>query len=416
MQFNWRKSLILVTAAIVIIAAGLFFSWRSVAVSLIGLVQSTPPIPVVTTYSKNLTIEAGQTYTVLMQTAGVDTVTSQQILTAAVDVYDLSTIKAGQTIRLVYSKDSNELQQLVYPINTEDELYVTAAEQPALDSGESTVVWTAERRPILYEVKITTVSGEIETSLYEAAMNQGIDERAVIGFADAFQWTIDFAWEVRVGDTFNFIYEERYRDGQYVMPGRILAGKFVNQGKAFYAFNYRESDDNEGFFNKNGESAQKIFLKAPVAFKYISSGFTTGLRYVKAFNISTGHRAIDYAANYGAPIQTVGDGTVTFAGWNGAYGNMVKVRHNGTYQTNYGHMSKIAVKVGQIVKQGQTIGYVGSTGLSTGPHVHFEMEKNGVKINPLTEVLPPSEGIKEENKAAYLAAIAELRAQLDNDD
>jgi len=150
-----------------------------------------------------------------------------------------------------------------------------------------------------------------------------------------------------------------------------------------------------------------------VAFKYISSGFTTGLRYIKAFNVSTGHRAIDYAAPSGTPVRSVGDGTVTFSGWDGSYGYRVGIRHNGTYSTNYAHLSKIAVKRGAKVKQGDIIGYVGSTGFSTGPHLHYEMIKNGVKINPLTEVLPPGQELKPENKDRFYETIKEWQIELD---
>jgi len=155
-----------------------------------------------------------------------------------------------------------------------------------------------------------------------------------------------------------------------------------------------------------------MFLKAPLSFKYISSGFTTGQRYVAAFDVSTGHRAIDYAATIGTPIRTVGDGTISFAGWNGPYGYMVKVRHNSTYSTNYAHMSKMAVRTGEKVKQGDVIGYVGSTGFSTGPHLHYEMVKNGVKINPLNEVLPPGKPIKEENKERFFNSIKEYQERI----
>jgi len=152
-----------------------------------------------------------------------------------------------------------------------------------------------------------------------------------------------------------FIHEDRYLDGEYIMPGKILAGQYINDGEKYEIYYFEEDKDNSGYFDQDGNSVQKMFLKAPLAFKYISSPFTTGPRYIEAFNVSTGHRAIDYAANYGTPIKAVGDGTITFAAWNGPYGNMVKIRHNGTYNTNYGHMSKFAVKRGQKVKQGQII-------------------------------------------------------------
>ncbi len=397
-----------------IIIAALFTGVLAVFIWNLTITNQPRPEPkIVTTYTKKLEITEGQTYGILMQQGGVATTTRQQIFAAAGPVYDLSNIRLGQNITLVYDKATNELKQLIYPVSTEEELYVSL-QQNTTTTTSTEPIWAAELIPIPYKIKIKTAQGTIETSMYETALAQGIDERAVIGFADAFQWTIDFAWEVRKGDTFKFVYEERYRDGSYIMPGQILGGKFVNDGKALYAFYYEESKDNFGYFNEKGESAEKIFLKAPVAFRYISSGFTTGLRYVEAFNVSTGHRAIDYAAAYGTPIRSVGDGTVVFAGWNGPYGQMVKVRHNGTYQTNYGHMSKIAVRYGQKVKQGQTIGYIGSTGFSTGPHLHYEMVKNGTKINPLKEVFPPSQGIKKENLDSYLAAIKDLQSQLDN--
>ncbi len=400
-------------AIIIIVGAGLtFFVWLGknyLADKKIGSEQTQESIE--TTITKKFEVAEGSTYGILMNEANVATTTRQEIFEAAKDIYDLSNVRAGRSISLIYDKQTNELQQFIYPIDTEEELYITL--QASSTATTAAPVWLAEKKAIPYEIKIKTAQGSIETSMYEAALAQGIDERAVIGFADAFQWTIDFAWEVQKGDTFKFIYEQRYRDGQYVMPGKILAGKFVNSGQALYAFYYQESDTNEGYFDQDGNSAERVFLKAPLAFRYISSGFTTGSRYIEAFNISTGHRAIDYAAAYGTPIRAVGDGTVVFAGWNGAYGQMVKIRHNSTYQTNYGHMSKIAVKYGQTVTQGQTIGYVGSTGLSTGPHLHYEMVKNGTKINPFKEVFPPSEGIKEENKSAYLAAIKDLKEQLD---
>jgi murein DD-endopeptidase MepM/ murein hydrolase activator NlpD len=157
-----------------------------------------------------------------------------------------------------------------------------------------------------------------------------------------------------------------------------------------------------------------MFLKAPVEFKYISSGFTTGLRYIEAFNVSTGHRAIDYAAETGTPIRAVGDGTITFAGWDSrGYGNMVSIRHNSTYSTNYAHQSKMAVKNGQKVKQGDIIGYVGSTGFSTGPHLHYEMLKNGAKINPLQEILPPGQPIKEENRERFFGEVEKYKGLME---
>ncbi|MFA4941458.1 MAG: peptidoglycan DD-metalloendopeptidase family protein [Patescibacteria group bacterium] len=352
-------------------------------------------------------ITEGSTYGELMSGAGIPAVTANEIYKTALDKYDLAKVKVGHFLELTFDKDSDNFKELVYKIDSEDELAVSynISGEKATSTGEIAGSFTAEVRPIDYEVKIVTKKGEVKTSMYEAALENNIDERAIIELADAFQWTIDFALDPRVGDKFKFIYEERYLNGEYQMPGKILAGQYINDGKKYEVYYFEENKDNAGYFDENGNSVQKMFLKAPVAFRYISSGFTTGARYIEAFNISTGHRAIDYAATYGTPIRAVGDGTVIFAAYNGSYGNMVKIRHNGTYQTNYGHMSKFAVKRGVKVKQGDIIGYIGSTGLSTGPHLHYEMEKNGVKINALKEVMPPGQAIKDENKQRFFDEI-----------
>lgn len=356
-----------------------------------------------------LSIEDGSTFGVLMDTASITPATTSAIFNAAEDIYNLSKIRLERTINLVFDRDTNEFKQLVYQIDSEEELFVT---KQSSSSAPTSTIWLAERIPIPYEIKIKTAEGTITSSMYETALERGIDERAIIDLANVFQWSVDFALDVRVGDTFKFIYEERYRDGKYMMPGNILAGMYVNDGTPYHAFHFSESEENTGYFDQDGNSVQKIFLKAPVAYKYISSGFTYGSRYIQAFNVSTGHKAIDYAAAYGTPVRSVGDGTITRAGWNGSYGNFITVHHNGTYSTNYAHLSSYAVRYGQHVTQGQTIGYVGSTGFSTGPHLHYEMVKYGAKVNPFNEVLPPGEAIKDENKPRFFEEITPLAQEL----
>jgi murein DD-endopeptidase MepM/ murein hydrolase activator NlpD len=390
-----------------------FLVWQSYAQSNPTNNPATPAEP----SDRVVTIEIGAdaTYGSLLEQAGVGTATSTAIFTAAQAVYDLSNIRLGRTIDLVYDHETDQLKQLIYQIDTEEKLYV--GKITTTTASTTKTLWQAERKPIEYEVRIKTAGGTVESSMYQAALDNGIDERAIIDLANVFQWSVDFALDPRVGDTFKFIYEERYLDGQYSMPGQILAGKYVNDGRASYAFYFPEHDDNTGYFDQDGNSVQKIFLKAPVAYKYISSGYTTGPRYVAGLSAYTAsHRAIDYAAALGTPIRAVGDGTVISAGWNSqGYGYLTSVRHNGTYTTNYAHQSRIAVRAGQKVSQGETIGYVGSTGFSSGPHLHYEMVKNGVKVNPLQEVLPPGEPIAEENKARFFETIKPYQEQLGNE-
>lgn len=369
---------------------------------------------------EKIEIVDNSTYGALMATSGVDYALAMELYDAAKDVYDLVKIRTGRSIELIYDKDASELKELRYKIDTEDELHIRNMKFFASeDNSTSTTAeipkeaWKAKIEPIPYEVKIRIAGGTVESSMYQAALDNGIDIRAIIELADAFQWTIDFALDPRAGDTFKFAYEERYLDGEYIMPGRIFAGRYVNDGKEYHVYYFEEDEENKGFFDQDGNSVQKMFLKAPVSFKYISSGFTTGSRYIEAFNVSTGHRAVDYAAAIGTPIRSVGDGTVVFAGWSSAgYGNLTTIRHNGTYATNYGHQSKFAVKRGQKVKQGQIIGYVGSTGFSTGPHLHYEMVKDGAKVNPLREVLPPGKPVKEENRTRFEETIKKWAEEL----
>jgi murein DD-endopeptidase MepM/ murein hydrolase activator NlpD len=345
------------------------------------------------------------TFSVLMEDAGVSAADTSAIYAASKDIYDLAAIRSGKTLDLYYdptASGTGTFSELVYALNDEEELH-------ARKDGET---WTAAKETIAYELKIKTVEGTVESSLYAAALGQGIDERAIIAMADVFQWTIDFAQDVRVGDTFKFIYEERYRGGAYVMPGHVLAAEYVNDGTAYRGYRFIDAAGDEGYYDEKGTSLRKMFLKAPVAFKYITSGFTTGMRYVSAFNTSTGHRAIDYAAKAGTPIRATADGVVAFAGWDGPYGNKVSIRHNGTYTTNYCHQSKMIVKRGQKVEQGQIIGYVGSTGFSTGPHLHYEMVKNGTKINPMNETFPGTDPVKPEEMPALQAVVAEWQDKL----
>jgi murein DD-endopeptidase MepM/ murein hydrolase activator NlpD len=360
------------------------------------------PATVPTDRVDTIEIPPQATFSELMTDAGVSSIDATAIYTASRDVYDLTAIRAGKKIDLHHDPASGEFKELVYALNGDEELHVRKA-------GD---VWTAVRETIDYEVKIKSAKGTLASSLYAAGMDLGLDERVVVELADVFQWTIDFAQDVRVGDTFSFSYEERYRDGIYVMPGDILVAEYRNAGVAHQAYHFKDSTGNDGYYDEKGTSLRKMFLKAPVSFKYITSGFTTGRRFVSAFNVSTGHRAIDYAAKIGTPIRATADGVVAFAGRDGPYGNKISVRHNATYTTNYCHQSRFAVKKGQHVVQGQIIGYVGTTGFSTGPHLHYEMVKNGVKINPMNEVFPGTDPIKEEDKVAFQQVIDQWKDKL----
>jgi len=340
-------------------------------------------------------IISGSTFSVVASDAGLATSTIASILDSAKKVYDLALIRAGKDLVFVFDKETNNLKELNYDISTEEKLIIQ-------NISTSTETWQAERKPIDYEVQIAEAEGIIDSSLYETMVGQGIDGRAVIALAEVFAWQIDFAGEIQKGDSFKVIYEKRFLNDNYVMPGKILAAKFIASGEEYKGFYFKGSDGKEGYYDDNGKSLEKVFLKSPIQYRYVSSGFS-----YKRVNPVTGgvsaHRAIDYVAPSGTPVVSIGDGTVIQAGWNGAYGISVKVRHNDTYTTVYGHFSSLArgIKRGVSVKQGQVIGYVGSTGQSTGPHLHYEVHKFDVLINPFNIVVPDGKPVSESDKALF---------------
>jgi len=405
--------LIIILVALTTPLAVFFYKQKHLEASSVSTRDSTPILSTKKTspYSiKKIEVSPGKTYGELIREAGIKPREAREIYEVALPFYDLAGLNAGRNLNLYFSKNSGELKKFSYRLDSEEKLVVQKTETATSSD------WRAQRKKIPYKTKQAFAQGQIKTSLYTDGQENGLDVETIIKLANAFQWTIDFAMETQKGDSFKLIYEKRYLDGEYVMPGKILAAQYINAGKKHEIYYYEESKDNQGYFTPEGKSAQKMFLKAPVSYKYISSGFTHGPRYLAKFKMFTSsHRAIDYAASVGTPIRSVGDGTVTRAGWSSAgYGYLTTVRHNSTYTTRYAHQNRIIVSPGQKVKQGEVIGYVGNTGLSTGPHLHYEMIKYGSKINPLTEELPPSKSILKENLTEFKNYIKTLQKKLNS--
>lgn len=353
-------------------------------------------------------ILTGSTFSVIASEAGIPTSTANAILNSAKENYDLAKIVAGKQLVFVYDKATNALKGLVYEINKEEKLSVVNTSTTTEESWEAKII------PIEYTTEVDQAKGVIESSLYRAIVDQGLDERLALELAETFAWQIDFAAQIQKGDSFKVIYEKKYRDGAYDHPGKILAAEFTNAGEKFQGYYFESAETKAGHYDENGNSVQKVFLKAPLQYKYISSGYSLN-RFNPILRQFAKHRGIDYAAPAGTPVVTVGDGTVVQAGWNGYYGISVKVRHNETYSTVYGHFSSLAkgIGVGTKVKQGQIVGYVGSTGLSTGPHLHYEMHKFGDLVNPFTEKIPAGEPVKESDKAGFQEVFKKYSEQLD---
>lgn len=255
--------------------------------------------------------------------------------------------------------------------------------------------------------------GSINDSLFLSGKKAGLSQQKIMELAGIFGWDIDFILDIRQGDSFSVIYEERWLDGKNIGEGKIVAAEFTNQGKTFQALRYTNSKGDSNYFTPEGKSMRKAFLRTPVDFSRISSRFNPNRKH-PIFKTRRPHRAVDYAAPTGTPIKTSGDGKVTFAGRKNGYGKVVIVQHGQNYTTLYAHMSRIkpGMKRGKRIKQGQTIGYVGSTGYATGPHLHYEFRINGVHRNPLTVSLPQAAALPKSELKRFKPLANDLLIQL----
>lgn len=255
------------------------------------------------------------------------------------------------------------------------------------------------------ETRVVVRSGEISHSLFGATDAADVPDSIASQMAEIFSGDIDFHRDLRQGDRFSMVYETQYHEGAAIRSGRLLAAEFINQGKAYRAVFFKDPQGREGYFTPDGRSMKRAFLKSPLPFTRISSGFSRA-RYHPVLKEWRAHRGIDYAAPTGTPIRAVSDATVSFAGRKGGYGNLVVLNHRGPYSTAYGHLSRFAkgMRRGARVSQGEVIGYVGSTGLASGPHLHYEFRVNNVQKNPLAMNLPAAYPLE----ARYRSQFAEV--------
>ncbi len=263
------------------------------------------------------------------------------------------------------------------------------------------------------ETRVVTAQAIIQSSLFNAGRAAGMPDSVTMNVAGLFQWDVDFALDIRQGDQFSVVYQELWRDGQRLRTGNILAAEFVNRGRTYRAVRF-DMGDRADYFTPEGRSIRRAFIRAPVDFTRISSRFNLNRRHPVLHTIRA-HRGVDYAAPTGTPIKAAGDGRVIFRGVQGGYGNTVIVQHGGNITTLYAHMSRFhpEVRHGNRVRQGQVIGYVGMTGLATGPHLHYEYRVNGVHRDPLTVELPPAEPVPAAYRERFARETAPLLAFLD---
>ena len=265
-----------------------------------------------------------------------------------------------------------------------------------------------------FEIRNAALAGSITSSLFGAVNEAGGSDPLAIALADVFKYDIDFVNEVQPGDSFVMAYEQKWQDGALLRDGEVVAAEFVNRGRVFRAVRYLMPDGTVEYYTPEGNNVRKAFLRFPVDFARVSSGFSRARRH-PVLNTVRAHKGIDFAAPVGTPIKAAGSGRIIERGWKGGYGNAIVLAHPGSVTTLYGHMSRFrrGLMVGQKVKQGEVIGYVGKTGLASGPHLHYEYRINGVHRNPATIKLPSAESIPAALREDFLAASAPLLAQLD---
>jgi len=362
-------------------------------------VEETPPI----TAWETVVVKKGDNLSLIFDHLHL----SPQILFKVISLSDkanvLKQLKPGQELHFQISE--GQLNELKYDINLTDTLHIARADN----------IYSAEIKITELEIRISEASGLIENSLFLTAQAAGLSDNLTMQLIELYGWDIDFALDIRKGDRFYVYYEERYKNGEKVQDGPILAAEFINQEKVFRAVRYIHMDGHSDYYSDTGQSMRKAFLRTPVNFTRVSSRFNLRRKH-PVLNRIRAHKGVDYAAPSGTVIKSTGDGIVTFAGNKGGYGKVVILRHGEKYTTVYGHMSRFGrgIKKGIRVKQGQTIGYVGRTGLATGPHLHYEFRINSVHRNPLTVKLPKAMRIPDNILQDFRTQTAPLLAQLEN--
>lgn len=355
---------------------------------------------------QEITVQSGDNLSLIFPKAGLSARDVYNVAQTGDSIKPLLNLKPGQTLRFGLSQqdDKPTLEKLELQLSPIETLQLSKT-----DDGYATETLTRE-----VDSRQKEVAGEIESSLFEAGQKAGMSDKLIMEMAHIFGWDIDFALDLRRGDNFKVIFEESFLDGQKFDDGDILAAEFTNRGTTFRAIRYTDPEGNSHFYTPNGDSMRKTFTRTPVHFSRISSRFNPNRKH-PVLKTTRPHRGVDYAAPTGTPILATGDGKVDFVGNKGGYGRTVVLSHGGKYTTLYAHMSSFrkGLKHGQRVKQGQTIGYIGSSGLATGPHLHYEFRVNGVHHNPLTVALPKAEPLNAKYMAEFKQQSQPLLAQLD---
>tara|TARA_B100001939_G_scaffold344648_1_gene359579 strand:- start:422 stop:1663 length:1242 start_codon:yes stop_codon:yes gene_type:complete len=361
-------------------------------------------LPADTLRFEDHTIASGESFGALLGKRGISTAHIYQIAAAVEPVFNVRKIRAGVKIKFATGDSSLYPSYFIYP-ESNYEYYIISLQSDSIYAKKVEKERSVRRRQI---------SGTIEDALYLSVNNAGGTNALAMSLVEVYAWTIDF-FRLQKGDAFSVIYEEEYVDDTtYVGLKRIVGANLTHMGNEFYAFPYENELGLNDYYDEEGRSLRKTFLRAPLNFTRISSRYS-GNRFHPVQKRWKAHLGTDYAAPTGTPIMSTADGVIIAASYTSANGNYVKVRHNSTYTTQYLHMSKIkpGIKNGVRVKQGDVIGYVGSTGLATGPHVCYRFWVNGKQVDPYKQKLPDAEPLEYDRMDAYKSYMTSLKQELD---
>ena len=365
----------------------------------LAIEQSFEPSTPVT----QIEVKSGDNLSRIFQRAGLNDKDVYKVVNSSEEAKRLKQLYPGHTFE--FTIEDEQLQQLKYVASKVESYTITKTDDGFAFEDTS-------RTP---DTHLTVRSAEIKHSLFAAGKEAQLDDRLVMELAGIFGWDVDFALDIREGDSFKVLFEEKYLDGEKIANGSILAAEFVNRGNRYKAVRYEDAKGNTQYYTPSGKTMRKEFLRTPIDFARISSHFNLRRKH-PVLNRIRAHKGVDYAAARGTPIRAAGNGKVIFAGRKGGYGNVVIIQHGQTYKTLYAHISKFrkGIRRGARVKQGQVVAYVGSTGLATGPHLHYEFYVNGSVRNPVTVKLPKAKSIAKSELTRFTEQTKTLLAELDS--
>lgn len=408
MNIKKNKLVIIILSAVFLLSVVYYFTTYSQKEEHETVAQEPAPVPKVWDFPidsvkiDTFEVRKNQCLSDILTEMGVSLSSVDQLAKNAVGIFDVRRIKAGNNYYVVSRKDSFEPTHFVYEDNISDYFTFSLKDSMIVKKGQKSI-----------DTTLCTFSGIIESSLWNTFIDNGANPNLCIALSDVFAWTVDF-FGVQKGDKFKVVYDQYSVEGKFAGVGKIHTAQFESSGLVIPAF-FFSANGQEGFFDDKGNSLKKAFLKAPLNFSRISSKFSNS-RLHPVLKIRRPHHGVDYAAPTGTPVYSIGDGVVVKKTYQaGGGGNYLSIKHNSVYTSQYMHLSKFAkgIAAGSRVKQGQLIGYVGMTGLASGPHLDFRIYYNGSPVDPLKVETPPVEPISEANKASFVVVRDSLLKVLD---